>query len=186
MAQPRLDSAPRPRHSPPMITLALTVALAAPAPMQAADPLAPAREGRLQCHEPDAARKACAALAGYTFAADGTILNQAEVMLNPSPLIVMRDEEPVVVRDGAVCGRMTGFEDTVFTVDGEPADPALAEALRGQVAAAFAELGTEGCTRYTPQGEGWLAEVSIDGAPRPEFNQRVIWVSPSDGYAVRP
>ena len=169
-----------------MITLALTLALAASAPLQAADPLAPAREGRLQCHEPDAARKTCAALAGYTFAADGTILNQSEVMLNPSPLIVMRDEEPVEIRDGAVCGPLGGFEDAVFTVDGQPADPAMAGMIRTQVSAAFSALGTEGCTRYTPQGEGWLAEVSIDGAARPEFNQPVIWVSPSDGYTVRP
>ena len=62
----------------------------------------------------------------------------------------------------------------------------MAEMVRGQVTAAFAALGTEGCTHYTPQGDGWLAEVSIDGQPRPEFNQTVVWVSPADGYTVRP
>ena len=169
-----------------MITLALTLALAVPAPLQAADPLAPARDGQLQCHMPDKARKTCAALAGYTFAADGTILNQAEVMMNPSPLIVMRDESPVVVRDGAVCGPLGGFEDAVFTIEGQPADPATADMIRGQVSAAFRQLGTEGCTRYAPQGEGWLAEAVVDGRPRPDLNQTVIWVSPSDGYSVRP
>ena len=169
-----------------MIAFALTLALAAPAMPQTADPLAPAREGQLQCHSPDTARKTCAALAGYTFAADGTIRNQAEVMLNPTPLIVMRDEAPVVVRDGAVCGPMTGFEDAAFTIDGQPADPAMAEMIRGQVAAAFAQLGSEGCTTYSPQGDGFLAEAVIDGQPRPELNQPVIWVSPSDGYSVRP
>ncbi|MCS6624504.1 hypothetical protein N0B44_16415 [Roseibacterium beibuensis] len=170
-----------------MITLALTLALAPLAPLQSADdPLAPARSGQLQCHEPKAAEKTCAALAGYTFGADGVIINHAEIMLNPAPLIVMRDDEPVVVRDGAVCGPMSGFEDAVFTVNGQPADPQMAEMVRGQVTAAFAALGTEGCTRYTPQGDGWLAEVSIDGQPRPEFNQTVVWVSPADGYTVRP
>lgn len=183
---PDLDTAPRPRHSPGMITLALTLALAVPAPIEAADPLAPARDGKLQCHTPDKARKTCSALAGYTFAADGTIANQAEVMLNPSPLIIMRDEAPVVVRDAAVCGPMVGFEDAVFTIDGQPADPATAGMIRAQVTAAFSQLGTEGCTRYSPQGEGWLAEVSIDGQPRAEFNQPVIWVSPSEGYTVQP
>lgn len=170
-----------------MITLALTLALAPFAPLQsAADPLAPARDGRLQCHEPDTARKTCAALAGYSFAADGTITNHAEIMLNPSPLIVMRDEQPVVVRDGEVCGPFGDFADAVFTLDGQPADPSLATMIRGQVAAAFAALGTEGCTRYLPQGDGWLAEVIIDGHPRPDLNQPVIWVSPSDGYTVAP
>lgn len=169
-----------------MVTLALALALAVPAPLEAADPLAPARDGRLQCHSPDKARKTCAALAGYTFAADGAILNQAEVMLNPAPLIIMRDESPVVVRDGAVCGLLGGLEDAVFTIDGQPADPATADLIRGQVSAAFARLGTEGCTRYAPQGEGWLAEPVIDGQPRPDLNQTVIWVLPSDGYSVRP
>ncbi len=169
-----------------MITAALFLALAAPVSLQAADPLAPAREGRLQCHQPDTARKTCASLAGYTFAPDGTILNQAEVMLNPAPLIVMRQEDAVVVRDGAVCGRFGAFEDAVFTVDGQLAPPAVADAIQGQIAAAFAQLGTEGCTRYSPQGDGWMAEVSIDSVARPDLNQPVIWVAPSDGYTVRP
>jgi len=169
-----------------MITLALLLAVAVPAPLQDADPLAPARDGQLQCHSPDTARKTCRALAGYTFAADGTIANQAEVMLSPAPVIIMRDVAPVVVRDGAVCGPMTGFEDAVFTVDGQPAGPATAEMIRVQVTAAFAQLGTEGCTRYSPQGDGRMAEVSIDGVARPDLNQPVIWVSPSDGYSVRP
>ena len=138
---------PRRRRSgpDPVISLALAFALAAVAPQQPADPLGPAREGRLQCHSPGAARKTCGAIATYSFAADGTISNQAEVMLNPSPLIVMRDQIPVVVRDGAVCGPLTGLE-----------------------------------------GEGWLAEAFIDGRPRPDLNQPVIWVSPTDGYSVRP
>lgn len=170
-----------------MITLALTLALAFPAPLQAADPLAPAREGREQCHTPDRAKKTCAALAGYTFEADGTIRNQAEVMLNPAPLIVMRDAEVVELRDGAVCGPLAGFEDAVFFVDRRRADAAMAETLRARVSAAFAAVGAEACTRYSPKGgDEWLAEVSIDGVPRPEFNQTVIWVSPSDGYTVRP
>lgn len=179
---------PRRRRSgpDPVISLALAFALAAVAPQQPADPLGPAREGRLQCHSPDAARKTCGAIATYSFAADGTISNQAEVMLNPSPLIVMRDQTPVVVRDGAVCGPLTGLEGAVFTIDGQPADPQTAEMLRGQLSAAFAQLGTEVCTRYTPQGEGWLAEAFIDGRPRPDLNQPVIWVPPTDGYSVRP
>lgn len=107
-------------------------------------------------------------------------------MLNPSPLIVMRDQIPVVVRDGAVCGPLTDLEGAVFTIDGQPADPQTAEMLRGQLSAAFAQLGTEVCTHYTPQGEGWLAEAVIDGRPRPDLNQPVIWVSPTDGYSVRP
>lgn len=169
-----------------MITLALTLALAAAAPVQAADPLAPAREGRLQCHSPDTARKTCAAMAGYTFASDGTILNQSEVMVNPSPLIVMRDSEPVFIRDGAVCGRLGGFEDAVFLINGHPTEAATANLLRQQIVAAFAGFGTEVCTTYVTEGDALRAEVAVDGQRRTDLDQSLIWVSPADGYSVRP
>ena len=107
-------------------------------------------------------------------------------MLNPTPLIVMRDEDPVVIRDGAVCGRLSGLEDATFTLDGAPADPGIADRIRGQVTAALAAIGTEGCTTYTPQGETLLATVVVDGQARADLNQTVLWVSPSDGYTVRP
>lgn len=181
-----LDTAVSPRHCHRMITLALTLALAGPAPVQAADPLAPAREGRLQCHSPDTARKTCAALAGYTFASDGTILNQSEVMVNPSPLIVMRDSEPVYIRDGAVCGRVGGFEDTVFLINGHPTEAATANMLRQRVVAAFDGFGTEVCTTYVTEGDALRAEVAVDGQRRTELDQSLIWVSPADGYSVRP
>jgi len=167
-----------------MILISFLFALAATD--AAEDPLGPARAGQLQCHTPDIARKTCQALAGYTFAADGTILNQAEVVLNASPLIVMWNESTVNVRDGAICGQLADFDKTRFTVEGGTADPAMADQIKAQVVGAYAALGREGCTRYTGSGNALTAEVSIDGLARPEFNQPVIWVSRADGYAVRP
>jgi len=161
------------------------VSLAGPAE-PAVDPLAPAREGRLQCHTPDIARKSCSALAGYTFGPDGVILNQAEVLLVPSALVIMRNEAPVVVREDAVCGPLAGLEKATFTIGGQPAAAATADSIRSQVAAAYAAIGAEGCTRYGPQGDTLLATVSVDGQPRPDLNQTVIWVSPDEGYAVKP
>lgn len=167
-----------------MITLALALALVGPAPLQTEDPLAPARSGHLQCHAPDTRAKTCAAVARYSFSG-GTIRNQAEVLLNPYPLITMHDQSPVEVRDGAVCGPIGGLEDAVFTIDGQQADPEVAERIRTQVTAAYAQLGTEVCTRYTQTDEGWLGEVVVDGRPRPDLNQTVIWISPWEGYTVR-
>lgn len=167
-----------------MILISFLFALAVPDAV--VDPLAPARAGQLQCHTPDIARKTCQALAGYTFAADGTILNQAEVVLNASPLIVMWNESAVDVRDGAICGRLAEFDKARFVIEGGSADPVVADQIKAQVAAAYAAIGREGCTRYTDSGDTLTAEVTIDGVARPEFNQPVIWVSPADGYTVRP
>lgn len=149
-------------------------------------PLEPARSGQLQCHSPNLARKTCAALAGYTFEADGRVLNQAEVMLSPAPLIVMRNILPVIVRDSAVCGDLAGLDRATFTADGQPVEPGMADLIRTQVTAAFAQVGKEACTTYTAQGDGWLATVTVDGVARPELNQTVVWVLPSDGYVVGP
>lgn len=150
------------------------------------DPLAPARQGQLQCHSPDVARKTCAALAGYTFEADGGILNQAEVLLNPSPAIVMHNEMRVFIREGAVCGDMSDLAKARFTIGGQVADENVTSLLRAQVTAAFSQLGGEGCTRYAPNGEGILAKVMIDGEERPDLNQPVMWVSPDAGWSVAP
>src|SRR5690606_11075275 len=169
-----------------MIALALTLALAAPAPAQVADPLAPARAGRLQCHLPDAARRTCAGLAGYRFAADGTIVNWYEALADAETMMIVRDEQPAVVRDGAVCSRLSDFRHAVVTVGGEPAHPALDAVRRERLAARSAELGTESCGRCAPQGDDWRVEAAIDGRRRPELDQTMIWVSPQDGYVVGP
>lgn len=150
------------------------------------DPLAPARQGQLQCHSPDVARKTCAALAGYTFEADGRIHNQAEVLLSRSPAVVMHNETTVFIREGAVCGDMSDLAKASFTIGGQAPDENVTNLLRTQVTAAFSQLGREGCTRYAPNGEGIFAKVTIDGEERPDLNQPVMWVSPDAGWSVAP
>jgi hypothetical protein len=162
-------------------------ASAPPPPVPVATPLAPARAGKLQCYAPDQALKTCGALAGYSFAADGRILNRAEVVVSPTPFTTMTTTAPVTVRGPAVCGLMEGVETATFRIDGKPADAATTAQLRGQVAGGFAAFaGQEVCTRYYPFREGLLATVTVGAVPRPDMTQPVIWVDPGDGYAVKP
>jgi len=47
-------------------------------------------------------------------------------------------------------------------------------------------FGHEICSTYVPADGSLLAKVTVDGASQPTMDQRVIWVSPTDGYKVGP
>jgi hypothetical protein len=152
------------------------------------DPLAPARAGELQCYTPDTVRKTCSALAGYTFGSDG-IDNQAEVLLSPKPLIVMKSVSPVWVRAGAVCGplRKQDIDAATIFVFGQVASDAQAAQIRAQIEAGYgSRLGKEVCTTYTLAGDRYIAQVTIDGSQHPELSDKVIWVRQDEGYTVAP
>lgn len=168
-----------------MLLALLMLVQAAAAPSM--DPLAPAWNGRVQCHNPDLARKTCQSIGSYARAADGTIRNTAVVLLNAQPLIVMTSVEPVTIKDGAICGKISLSGKDAFTVDGAPAPEAVAATLREAVATAMAPLrDREICTSYVDDGDGLRAQVRVDAAPRPDLDIRVRWVHPSEGFGVRP
>lgn len=170
------------------ILMALTLGALLALPAQAQDqPLTPARLGQVQCFEPDAANRTCAAMAGYAFAADGAITNTADVLIFPEPAIVMHVRSPVTVRDGAVCGpiRQSDLDAAQFTIDGQPAGDDNSELIRSQMREQLASMiDVEVCTRFVPNGDAMRAVATIAGRPQPD--QRVTWVRPEEGYRVAP
>ncbi|MBV8799105.1 MAG: hypothetical protein JO208_04760 [Alphaproteobacteria bacterium] len=154
-----------------------------------ADPLAKARTGSLQCYSPDAVRKTCNALAGYTFDHNGKILNQAEVLLSPQQFIVMKTISPVEIRGEAVCGplRKQDVDAAQIFVQGKSVTDAQAAQLRAQIETSMAaRFGKEVCTTYLPQGNKLTTSVTVDGVTQPDFAETVIWVHPNEGYKVGP
>ena len=169
---------------------ALAVGLmAASAMAQTADVLAPGRTGQLQCFEPNVTAKTCQSLGGYTVNADGVIDNAAQVLIMPSPVIVMHVTAPVVVRDNAICGPLTqaDIDRTRFTIDGAPASAEDAQQIRAAMTEQLAPmLNLESCMTLTPDGDALRAETTIGGRPQPQLTQRVIWVGANDGWRVAP
>jgi hypothetical protein len=126
-------------------------------------------------------------MGGYTFGAGGQILNQAEVVLQASPVVTMRTVSPVTVRDGAVCGPLSGIDKAQISVRGRRMAEEDAAPVRAQVAASMANvLGKEVCTTYRRSGDWWIAEVTMDGVAQREMNDTLIWVPASAGYTVQP
>jgi hypothetical protein len=164
--------------------LFLLLAVAAP---QSADPLAPAREGKLQCIRPDKAKKTCMGLATYVVRPDGTYDTTVTAMIAPAPLITMKTKSSGKVENGAVCGmiRKADYEAATFEMDGKPVDEATATAIRGQVLGAVAALdGKNGCSRERADGDVLTIDVTVDGTARPELSQKAIWVKADEGYKI--
>jgi hypothetical protein len=166
---------------------AFVLLLAAGAPQAAADPLAPARAGKIQCANPNIEKKTCMGLATYKLNADGSFDTTTTVLIAPQPPITMEVKSAGKRVGDALCApiRKEDFEAASFKMDGTPLDASTATAIRGQILGSIVPmLGKMGCTRETPDGATRKAEVTLDGVARPEMTQRVLWVKPEDGYKL--
>lgn len=170
----------------------MTLAVLATAALADPNPLAPARDGQVQCYEPDSARKTCHAIGAYRWAEDGAITNDATVALGDDPLIILHASAPVYVRDAAECAVNTPAANqiTSIEVDGTPLTGAEFDEVRKQVGAAMDQtfaMGSEYCSTYHPREDGTLkAIVTIDGELRPDLTSNVLWVRLEDGWRVAP
>lgn len=150
-------------------------------------PLAPAAEGKAQCYSPNSAARSCQSIGSYRVDPKGVIQNDAVVMVSSSPLVIMTTRSAVTIKAGADCGvlRSEHIAAATFTVEGRPADASQTSRLRAAMMASMKPMmGHEICVSYRPQGEGMLATSTVDGKPQPAMDQRVIWVSPADGWRV--
>lgn len=166
---------------------AFLLLLAGAAPQTAADPLASAKAGKLQCANPNVEKKTCMGLSSYKVNPDGSFQSVTTIVVAPQPLITMEVKAPGTVKSGALCGpiRKADFEAATFKIDGKPLDEATASAIRTQIVASIAPmLDKMGCAREVADGAGFKAEVTLDGVAHPEMTQRVLWVKPDEGYKL--
>jgi hypothetical protein len=154
----------------------------------ATDPLAPARQGKIQCVVPNTEKKTCVGTTSYVFAADGSYKTTTRLLLNPEPAIIMEVANSGAVKDGKACEviKLSDFEAAPITVAGQPADDGTAGAIRGQLGAMLGQYdGKTNCATSKPvEGGMLLNEVAIDGTAHPELSQKFIWVDPKDGYTL--
>lgn len=154
---------------------------------QAADPLAEARAGKLQCVTPIVETRKCLAMASYVVRPDGSFDTVVTLMVAPSPLIAMETRATGKVEGDQVCSivRKSDYAAAKFTVDGKPASEATANAISSQVLGAVTALdGKKACSRDRTEGTLMVEEVTLDGVARPDMTQKFIWVKPGDGYTL--
>jgi hypothetical protein len=165
--------------------LALSPLAAAPSHAQGEDPLARSRAGAIECFTPDLNARTCRAMSAYRFLPDGRIMNDAIVLIQNNPHIIMYVSSEVFVRDAMVCGRVErkDLDAAYFEVDGVRAAAEDAAAIREAIAQMFRGMG-EICTRYTPDGDGATVAAIVDGVERPDLADRMIWIRPEDGFSM--
>jgi hypothetical protein len=166
-----------------ILTLLAAVAAAFPAP------ITPAADGKAHCYSPDQARKVCASLAVYSLTADGGVIGETTVAIARNPTITMTTASAMTVTNGRLCSVLLkeNVAGAKFVIDGADPDDARATQLRNAVANEFSPIiGHTVCVSYEPDGSGFTAHTAFDGLPRPSLDQRVIWVSPGDGWKVEP
>ncbi|WP_213981307.1 hypothetical protein [Sphingomonas sp. dw_22] len=154
----------------------------------AADPLAEARAGKLQCVSPNVEAKKCLAIASYVVRPDGSFDTVVTLMIAPSPLIAMETRASGKAEGEALCSivRKSDYEASKYTIDGKPADAATASAITAQILGTVAAMdGKKACSIDRPDtGDLMVEEVTLDGVARPDMTQKFIWVKPEDGYTV--
>ncbi|MHA6719353.1 hypothetical protein ACX40Y_07845 [Sphingomonas sp. RS6] len=167
----------------------LVALLAGVAPLQdqtVADPLAPARAGRIRCIDPDRAARTCRTIVRYTTRAGGGFDAMVTGVVSRDPTILIEYSTFGQVRDGAVCSRIrpVDFRDGRLTSNGAPLTPVLAQSTRDNLMLALQPLaGKERCYRETMSGDEIAVSVTIDGIVQSDMSQTAIWVMPEDGYA---
>ncbi|ESQ94209.1 hypothetical protein [Asticcacaulis benevestitus] len=153
------------------------------------DPIAPAARGQMQCYSPNTAAKSCKSLAIYTAKGNGTFANTVIVLVKASPVTLLETVADVTMRDGAVCGAITeaNIRTAKLSANAQAVPPEQAAPFMEQLVTALTPvLDRDICTRYEGPGPLLTAKATMDGVPQPDDDQTVLWVSASDGYAVKP
>jgi hypothetical protein len=169
--------------------LTLASALAA-LTLQAPDPLAPARDGKLLCITPNVAAKSCNAISSYAWGADGAILSETRSIINAAPMIVLVSRTPVTMRGDLECSSTAGYAGQIAAVevDGQPLAGEQLDGVRqmiaGQLSAALGE--GEMCSSWGHPGADGVIDytVTMDGTPKPELAGAALWIGADEGWRV--
>jgi hypothetical protein len=177
------------------VLLSLLLAAAEPGPIAGAeageqlpsearmDILAGARDGLTQCFQPNVYDKTCKIMATYSFDGD-RVTSTAQMLMDETGPAVLVVSAPVTVRGGVLCGQLDNLSNARFVVAGQPATPSQDSGYRMMLS--LMPRKGEVCARWVADGHGYIVHGTLDGKPKPDFDQRMIWVEPSEGFKVAP
>lgn len=166
--------------------------LAATAPIQdaSADPLAPAREGKIRCVSPNLTLKTCQSMVRYTVRGADGFDAVVTGIVEREPVVLLRYSTFGRADAAGVCSmvRLRDFETGRLMKGGTPLNRADEQVVRLRLLDAIQPLaGRKRCYLDRPGDAGKreiTSVVTIDGLVRPELQQTVIWVSPSEDFQL--
>lgn len=157
------------------------------APATTADPLAPAREGKLRCIAPNPAKLTCHTIIRYKVTAGGSFDATVTGIVSRESATLLRYKTFGRVEEGGVCVMMraSDFQNGMLLASGRPLAAKADSAMRLQVLDTVQPLqGKKRCYQDRTEDGITRAIVTLDGVAHPELTQTVSWVAPAEGYAV--
>ncbi len=153
------------------------------------NPLTKAKDGSVQCYEPDDQRRTCRSIASYVATGETTYNNKAVVLISNNGPVTLETITPVIIKVGAVCGfiRAEDISAGKLRVSGKLLSDTEAAPLLVKVAQLMSGMiGKEICTSYVQTANGLTAKATINGVYEANADQRMKWIQPSAGYSVAP
>jgi hypothetical protein len=153
----------------------------------AGDPLAPAREGKIRCVEPDTAARNCRSIIRYSVHDDGSFDATVSGFVGDDGATVIVYQTSGAIEGDAVCLTVRPydlFHGTLYR-GGKPLSDRDAALVQNEIRIQLQDLaGKKRCYIDQVQGGQLVSNVTLDGVVVPELARPVAWISPRDGYAL--
>ena len=153
------------------------------------DLLAPAKEGKLWCYEPDSENKTCSSFSRFEWDGAGNIWEEDELAISANPLVTMKVRDSTTIEGNSICqvAKEDTFQKAVFLVDGNPAPADQDRTYRETYGTYFAPFyGKKLCLDISPYENVFITQVTIDGTPYPSATSRLKWISADEDYVLAP
>lgn len=162
-----------------------------PAWKPVADPLAPARAGQIQCHDPDPAARSCRVMTWFDAGVDGKVAVRQLTALPNAPAFAAEARFKLVREGAALCGTVDDAYMAGFRIVGSRAPHApvndkrlmllyrqgLVEALWHRKTCAYA---------FARANDAMQQEVgTVDGQFAGELMGQYMWIDPKAGWRLR-
>lgn len=141
-----------------------------------------ARQGMILCTSPNESGKTCGSTVQFVFEENGETHAIGESIRNIDPLIVSRGPLPLTLLPDGFCGeyRSEDADTQTFTIDGVPASAEATVSIRADLRSR--PNPPRACMQFSSSSTN--TSVTIEGVAHPEMSERMIWVSPDEGYTV--
>jgi hypothetical protein len=153
-----------------------------------ADPLAGARNGKIECTNFDVMQRTCGAMTSFLWSPNGTITRRSQLRIpgpNKDTKAVMDVSVSVESRGSSLCSTLhdEDVDRAEFTINGTVATPQDAERLRSSIKDGLRTfIGVDVCTSYTVEGDKLVAHAFANGQDAPNLTRTVLWVPAQDGW----
>jgi len=155
------------------------------------DPLADARAGRIQCHDPDTAERTCRIMTWLSEAPGGPVQVRQLTALSDNPSLAAESRMAATHEGEGLCGVVNDAYTAGFRIVSGRAPHAPADAKRYAILYRDALVATlwnrKTCAyAYARLGDAVQLEVgTVDGEFAGEMMSNYIWISPDAGYRLK-